>query len=111
MVCDGNVSTFRWVKNRCGVDDFVIDVPYSWSPEGEEYVVGQLRELIALLEKKTGRRYDEDALRETLRRENRSKAYYLDFLEKRLTHAYPNTLTLVLFLLLATHLYIGSEWT
>lgn len=108
--CDGNISTFRWLRERCGVKDFVIDVPYAWSPEAEEYVVRQLRELISVLAEATGKKYDEDALREILRRENRSKTYFQAALEKRLSHTYPNTLTLVLFLLLATHLYIGSEW-
>lgn len=110
MVCDGNISTFRYLHDRFGVEDFVIDVPHEWSPEAERYVTGQLRELIALLERKTGRKYDEDALRENIRRENLSKQYFREFLHKRMTHDYPNTLTLVLFLLLATHLNIGSQW-
>ena len=108
--CDGNISTFRWLHERCGVKSFAVDVPYAWSPEAEEYVVTQLRKLIPALEGATGKKYDADALRETLRRENRSKEYFRAALDRRLSHTYPNTLALVLFLLLATHLYIGSEW-
>ena len=110
MVCDGNVNTFRYMKQRFNVDDFVLDIPQKWSPEAERYVVEQLRDLIRLLEKKTGRKYDEDALRENIRRENKSKDYFRAALKKRIDHDYPNTLTLVLFLLLATHLNIGSQW-
>ena len=110
MVCDGNINTFRYLKQRFGVDDFVLDIPHEWSPEAERYVVEQLRSLIRLLEEKTGKRYDEDALRETIRRENESKQYFREALKKRVDHDYPNTLTLTLFLLLATHLNIGSQW-
>ena len=110
MVCDGNINTFRYLKERFGVEDYVLDIPHEWSPEAERYVVQQLRGLICVLEEKTGRKYDEDALRETIRRENESKEHFRTFLEKRIDHAYPNTMTLVLFLLLATHLYIGSQW-
>lgn len=110
MVCDGNVNTFRYMKQRFGVESCVLDIPQEWSPEGERYVVEQLHGLIGMLEHKTGRRYDEDALREAIRRENHSKEYFRNALRRRVTHSYPNTLTLVLFLLLATHLNIGSQW-
>ena len=110
MVCDGNINTFRYMKQRFGVDHFVLDIPQEWSPEAEHYVVEQIRDLICLLEEKTGRKFDEDALRENIRRENESKDYFRSALKKRIDHDYPNTLTLVLFLLLATHLNIGSQW-
>ncbi len=110
MVCDGNINTFRYLKERFGVDDFVLDIPHEWSPEAERYVVEQLCGLTGLLEAKTGRKYDEDALREVIRRENESKELFRSALKKRVVHDYPNTLTLVLFLLLATHLNIGSQW-
>jgi benzoyl-CoA reductase/2-hydroxyglutaryl-CoA dehydratase subunit BcrC/BadD/HgdB len=110
MICDGNINTFRYLRQRFGVEDFVLDIPHEWSPEAERYVVEQLRELICLLERKTGRKYDEDALREMIRRENESKEHFRSALRKRVDHDYPNTMTLVLFLLLATHLNIGSQW-
>lgn len=110
MVCDGNVNTFRYLKEARNLDTYVLDIPREWSPAAEQYVVRQLKELITLLEKKTGRSYDEAALSEAIRRENESKKYYLEFLETRKTRAYPGTLTLALFMLFATHLDIGSEW-
>lgn len=110
MVCDANICSFRYLHERHGVESFVIDVPYVWSQEGEDYVVRQLCELISLLEEKTGKKYDEDALKETLRRENEAKAYFRTFLRKRAVRAYPNEITLVLFLLFATHLDIGTPW-
>jgi benzoyl-CoA reductase/2-hydroxyglutaryl-CoA dehydratase subunit BcrC/BadD/HgdB len=110
MVCDGNINTFRYMEQKHGLKPYIIDVPQIWSPETEQYVVGQLKEFIALLEHSTGRKYDEDRLKETLGHENRAKQYYLDFLEKRRTHYYPNTLTLLLYMLFATHLNIGTQW-
>jgi hypothetical protein len=56
MVCDGNINTFRYLEDRHGVPSYVIDIPHEYSPEAESYVVGQLKELIAMLEEKTGRR-------------------------------------------------------
>jgi benzoyl-CoA reductase/2-hydroxyglutaryl-CoA dehydratase subunit BcrC/BadD/HgdB len=110
MVCDGNINTFRYLEDRHGVPSYVIDIPHEYSPEAESYVVGQLKELIAMLEEKTGRKLDMEELKERIRRENRSKEHYLSFLKKRMTHSYPNTLTLILFQLFATHLDIGMEW-
>ncbi|MCI2049466.1 MAG: 2-hydroxyacyl-CoA dehydratase family protein [Lachnospiraceae bacterium] len=110
MVCDGNVNTFRYLQDRFDVPCCVLDIPHSYSPEAEQYVVRQLRELIAALEKKTGRTLDMEELKERLRRENRSKEYYMDFLRKRAVRSYPNTLTLMLFQLFASHLDIGMDW-
>lgn len=110
MICDGNVNTFRYLGRKYGLPVKLLDVPDYWSAEGEEYLVGQLKELVSALERITGRSYDEDALREALRRENESKELYRAFLEKRKVRAYPDTLTLRLFTMFATHLSIGSEW-
>lgn len=110
MVCDGNVQSFRYFHERMGIPVYIIDVPYEDTPEAVQYVKEQLQELIAMLEDITGRRFDEAELRRALDRENRTKQYYLEYMEKRKTHAYPNTLTLILFQLFATHLDIGMQW-
>ncbi len=110
MVCDGNINTFRHLEKQHGVETFVIDVPHEYSPEAERYVVEQLEEMIVLLEERTGKKMDMQRLKEILERENRSKAHYLSFLKKRMTHSYPNTLTLNVFQLFASHLNIGAEW-
>jgi benzoyl-CoA reductase/2-hydroxyglutaryl-CoA dehydratase subunit BcrC/BadD/HgdB len=110
VTCDGNIGTFRYMEQRFGVKNFILDIPQNWSPEAERYVVEQLRSLIQVLENATGKKYSEEALRETIHRENESKAHFSSALKKRISHSYPNTMTLVLFLLLATHLNIGSQW-
>lgn len=110
MICDGNVQTFRHLEERHAVPAFVLDIPHTYSAEAEAYVVDQLTELIAFLEKKTGSAFDMEELQRTLERENESKAHFLSFLQKRMTRRYPNTLTLVVFQLFATHLDIGMPW-
>ena len=46
MVCDGNIGTFRYMKEKHGIDSYVIDVPQIWTPQSEEYVVDQLNEAL-----------------------------------------------------------------
>ena len=111
MICDGNVSTFRHVERKHGVECFVLDIPYEYTPETEGYVAGQLGDLIRMLEEKTGKRFDMDRLRETLQRENESKRYYKQFLHEMKTRYYPKTLTLDMYFLFATHLDIGTPET
>ena len=110
-ICDGNVGTFRWLGRKRGVEPFVLDIPYEWSKDAENYVAGQLKELTAHLEAATGRRYDEDCLRQILERENSGKQHYLSFLDKRQKHQWPGTISLNVYQLFATHLNIGAEWT
>ena len=55
MICDGNINTFRHMEQKHQVESYVLDIPNTYSPEAERYVVGQLQELIELLETKPGR--------------------------------------------------------
>ncbi len=107
MVCDGNINTFRYLSQRTGVESFILDIPHAWSQEAEDYVIGQLKELISLLEQKTGVSYREEALAEMLERENESKRLLLEIMELQKTKRYPNTMTMNLFMIYATHLAIG----
>ncbi|MCR5665675.1 MAG: 2-hydroxyacyl-CoA dehydratase family protein [Eubacterium sp.] len=109
MVCDGNIPTFRYLCERYGVEHYFLDVPTEYSKEAVTYLTTQLKHLIALLEKKSGKRFDIDRLREILLRENESFALYDSFLQKQIGRYYPTTITLSMFMLLATHLCIGSE--
>lgn len=110
MICDGNVNTFRYLRDHTGIPSVLLDIPQETTPATVRYVVEQLEEFVGALERWTGRSYDEDALKELLARENRCKELFLQFLAKRKAHRYPDTLTLRLFMIFATHLSIGSEW-
>ena len=109
LACDGNVNTFRFLEQRLGVKSFVIDVPYEYSKESLGYVAEQLYDLIALLEKLTGKCFDEAALKSAVMRENESRALQEEALALGASKKYPATLTLHMFKLFATHILSGSE--
>lgn len=107
-ICDGNVNTFRYLAERHGVPEILLDIPDRYSPEAEAYVVEQLRELIRALSDTFGRKMDYDRLSEILKRENASKESYRRTLSMMRTKAYPSTLTLQIYMLFANHLNIGT---
>ena len=111
MICDGNINTFRHMEQKHQVESYVLDIPNTYSPEAERYVVGQLQELIELLETKTGQKLDMNELKATIQRENESKEYYKAFLKEQKHRYYPNTMTLDLYMLFASHLNIGTQET
>ncbi len=107
-ICDGNINTFRYLSERHGVPEILLDIPEQYSPEAEEYVVGQLKELIDSLSDTFGRKMDFDRLSAILERENASKESYLRTLSMMRTKAYTSTLTLQMYMLFANHLNIGT---
>ena len=111
MICDGNINTFRHMEQKHQVESYVLDIPNTYSPEAERYVVGQLQELIELLETKTGQKLDMNELKAAIQRENESKEYYKTFLKEQKHRYYPNTMTLDLYMLFASHLNIGTRET
>jgi benzoyl-CoA reductase subunit B len=68
--CNVYVKWFEHLADISGSTLFMLDVPFARTPEPSaddvRYVVSQLRELIALCERVTGRRFDIDELREIL---------------------------------------------
>ena len=68
--CNVYVKWFEHLADVTGSRLFMLDVPFARTPEPSEadvrYVVDQLRELIGLCERVTGRKFDIDELREIL---------------------------------------------
>lgn len=108
MVCDANVNTFRHLAHKHRIPCYMLDIPDSYSPEGEMYVVEQLHEMISMLEDLFHQPFELQRLSETLERENQSKQYFVNFLDASVGKDYPSTLTLQMFMLFATHLNIGT---
>ena len=83
--CYVYVKWWEALAEKYGCPLFMLDVPYlrdaSPQPEDLEYVVAQLRELIAFLEKTTGRRFDEAELRRTLARSRRAEEGWVSYLD------------------------------
>ena len=109
LACDGNANTFRYLSARSGDEAFILDIPYESSKVTVSYVAAQLEELVKMLEKRTGRRFDENALSASLARENESRELNEACLVLQAKKDYPATLTLHMFKLFASHLLSGSE--
>jgi benzoyl-CoA reductase subunit B len=78
--CNVYVKWFEHLADISGAPLFMLDVPFARTPEPSpndvQYVVSQLRELIALCESITGRRFDIDELREVLHHAARAEEGY-----------------------------------
>ena len=78
--CNVYVKWFEHLADVSGSRLFVLDVPFARTAEPSgadvQYVVAQLRELIALGEEVSGRRFDIDELREILAHSARAEAGY-----------------------------------
>jgi benzoyl-CoA reductase subunit B len=78
--CNVYVKWFEHLADLCGAKLFVLDVPFARTDglraEDVRYVVAQLRELIALCEGVTGKRFDIDELREILTHAARAQDGY-----------------------------------
>ena len=89
--CNVYVKWFEHLADISGAPLVMIDVPFARTPEPSpndvQYVVTQLRELIALCESITGRRFDIDELREILHLAARAEEGYAR--AKHLTKHHP----------------------
>jgi len=78
--CNVYVKWFEHLADVTGSTLFMLDVPFARTEEPGEadvrYVVAQLRELIALCERVSGRRFDIDRLREVLAHAARAEEGY-----------------------------------
>lgn len=109
--CDGNVNTFRCLADIYKIDKFVIDVPYEYSRDSENYVEEQLKEMVTFIEDNTHKKLDENKLREIILNENQSVDYYKRYLESLKNKYFPNTLTSEMLKVFTTHPGMGRADT
>jgi benzoyl-CoA reductase subunit B len=78
--CNVYVKWFEHLADVTGSTLFMLDVPFCRAPQPSQadvaYVVAQLRELIALCERVSGRKFDIDELREILAHSARAEEGY-----------------------------------
>ena len=67
LSCDGNLNTFRYLEKKAQVPFTFLDVPYAADEDSVRYLADQLREFARELESRTGRRFDEEELKDILR--------------------------------------------
>ncbi|HHU63810.1 MAG TPA: 2-hydroxyacyl-CoA dehydratase [Clostridiales bacterium] len=111
MICDANIGTFRHLTDMYDIPCYVIDIPNYYSPDAEEYVVDQLKEMVCIIEDIMGRKLDEARLKKVLMTENQTRTFlkkYMDSLEYKY---FPTTLTMEMFMLFASHTFMGRQET
>lgn len=111
MVCDANINTFRYASDKYKIPCYIIDIPYEYSRENEAYVVNQLKEMVKMIEDATGKKLDEDKLKEIIKTENETRAYMKKYFKSLRYKNYPSTLTLQMYKLFASHVFMGKKET
>ncbi len=110
-ICDANTNTFRYLSAKQGIPYFIIDVPYEYSKCSEEYVVKQLKEAILMMENLLDKKLDMDLLKEIIQRENETTLYRKDYIKNIGKKYFKTTLTLEMYMLFTTHMFMGTEET
>ena len=92
LSCDGNLNTFRYLEKKAKVPFTFLDVPYAADEESVQYLADQLREFARELESRTGRRFDEEELKDILRTENETRKELKRFFGYQKIYYYPGEL-------------------
>lgn len=80
--CNVYLNWFEHLAEYTGATIFNLDIPFvrdidhGMRPEDVQYVVGQLKELIQIMERISGKKLQEDKLREVLRRAGETEDYW-----------------------------------
>lgn len=107
MACDANINTFRHVANCLDIELYIIDIPYEYSKDGEEYVASQLYEMVEMIQDIMNVKLDENKLKTVIHNENLSRTYQLKYMKELSCRYFPNTLTLEMYKLFTSHVAMG----
>lgn len=90
QLCDPEKKLGRFAAQRYGRKDIFIDIPYDgcrMSPDefehAADYVGRQLEDMVRFFERETGRKMDENKLRESLQNSNEAREWFLQVDELR----------------------------
>ncbi len=79
LPCDGGMMSYVYVERKTGAPTFRLDIPHNFKDErAEAYFAGELRRMIAWLEKHTPGRMDWDKMKEMCEERNRMVEYELE---------------------------------
>lgn len=109
LSCDGNLNTFRYLEKRKGVPFTFLDVPYRDDEASVDYLADQLRTFVQKFENLTGKRFDEEKLRNAIRIENETRKELVRFFKLQSEHYYPGELISHLYMMMGMHLLIGTQ--
>jgi len=108
LICDNSAKFGELIMelNRC--PGFFLDNPFQKSPAEFNYLVGELKEMIAFLEHQTGRKIDYVKLSESVERMNHEIELYREISELRKNIPTPLSISGFLELLSADYLFPGQ---
>ncbi len=109
LICDANMVTFRSLAELYQVPSFFIDVPMHQNEDNVRYVADQLRDLAHFLEEQTGKKIDEEHLKERIAIGNRSIQNYRQFQKERADKYIPTDLVTPLYAGMTQNILLGSE--
>jgi benzoyl-CoA reductase/2-hydroxyglutaryl-CoA dehydratase subunit BcrC/BadD/HgdB len=109
LSCDGNLNTFRFFEKEKGVPFTLLDVPYTDDELSVDYLAGQLEEMVGHMERTLGLSFDEEALKESIRIENKTQQALVRLGELMCKHYYPGEIICQLYLMMGTHLLMGTK--
>ena len=81
MACDANSITFRELADFWKIPRFIVDIPKSIDEDSIKYVEEQLKQAVSFIEEQANKKFDYDKLKEVIRRENRSRRLYKEYLK------------------------------
>ena len=73
--CDSNLAEYAVLSEYFDVPYFCIDMPYFSNERSIEYIIGELKNLVAFLEQKAGHRLDYGKLRQVMEYSNTAHEY------------------------------------
>ena len=109
LACDANQLSFRRLAEFYDTPHLVIDVPHAVDEEAVGYVAQQLRALTPQLEELCHKKLDEQALKSTVARSQRTLELWRDFLKRRGGVSLPTTMTGELCSMIANHVMLGRS--
>jgi len=102
LPCDGGMTSYIYVEKKTKAPTFRLDIPFNFKDErAEAYFAGELRRMIAWLEKHTPGRIDWDRLKEICEERNRMMEYELELWEMIARRPAP---------MAAEAVYLGHLW-
>ena len=109
LACDANLLTFHRLAEFYHVPVFSIDVPSRQTQANVEYVATQLRALRGFLEQTTGKKIDEDRLRQRVDRGRETLEAFDRFQSARADRYIPSDLVSPLYSGMTNNILLGTE--
>lgn len=108
LACDANNLTFRQLSRMMGTPQFYLDVPYQKNEASVQYVMAQLKDLTAGIERIRGQKIDETRLNEAVQRSHQTLINIRKTIPYRNERYLPSDLTSELYEGLVVHNMLGT---